>query len=83
HTHGQKVIKSNDLMIKTFKKLPKLLSLDQCRELIGAIDNLTMRLITKLILSTGIRKDEVISFSRTYIFEPDMQKPNIRIPISL
>ena len=83
HTHGQKVIKSNDLMIKTFKRLPKLLSLDQCRELIGVIDNLTMRLITKLILSTGIRKDEVISFSRRYIFEPDMQKPNIRIPISL
>lgn len=74
HTHGQKQIKSNDLVLKTFKKLPKLLSLEQCRELIFSIESKTFKLITKLILSTGLRKDEVISFVFNHIYEPDLHR---------
>lgn len=83
HTHGQSQIKSNDLVLKTFKKLPKLLSLKQCRELISAIDSTTFKLITKLILSTGLRKDEVISFVSEHIYEPDLTNLNKRILIDL
>tara|TARA_R110002124_G_scaffold147630_1_gene312943 strand:- start:13378 stop:14562 length:1185 start_codon:yes stop_codon:yes gene_type:complete len=83
HTRGQRVIRSNDLVLKTFKLPPKLLSLDQCKTLIHAIDNKELKLMTKLILSTGLRKDEVISFEKSSLFEPNMFEPNRRIPINL
>jgi len=83
HTRGQKIIKSNDLVLKTFKKPPKLLSLEQCKNLIAAIDNQTFKLMTKLMLSAGLRKDEIISLEKRYIYEPSKNQFNKRIPIDL
>ncbi|EAQ52322.1 site-specific recombinase, phage integrase family protein [Vibrio sp. MED222] len=83
HTRGQKIVSSNDLVLKTFKKQPKLISLEQCKKLISVIDNLTIKLITKLILSSGLRKDEVISFTSEHIFKPDLSNLNRRVPINL
>ncbi|HFD3581257.1 tyrosine-type recombinase/integrase [Vibrio parahaemolyticus] len=83
HTRGRKLIRSNDLLLKTFRKEPKLISLEQCKQLIAAIDNVTIKLITKLILSTGLRKDEVISFTVQHIFKPDLLNLNRRLPIVL
>lgn len=83
HTRGQKIVKGNDLTLRTFKKPPKLLSLSQCKELLSAIDSATFKLTTKLLLSTGIRKDELVSFVVANISEPDLRKLNKRIPIDL
>lgn len=83
HTRGQKIVKGNDLTLKTFKKPPKLLSLEQCRELMSSIDSATFKLATKLILSTGIRKDELVSFVVSNISEPDLRNLNKRIPVDL
>lgn len=83
HTRGQKVVKSNDLVLKTYKKPPKLISLEQCRQLLSAFDNVSFKLMTKLMLSAGLRKDEVISFEKRYIFEPHLKQLNKRIPIDL
>lgn len=83
HTRGQRILKSNDLALKVFKKSPKLLSLEQCKLLMNSINNRTLKLMTKLILSTGLRKDEIISFSKANIFEPNLNKINLRIPVEL
>lgn len=83
HTRGEKIVKSNDLVLKTFKKPPKLLSLEQCKHLIAAIDNQTFKLMTKLMLSAGLRKDEIISLEKRYIYEPSVNQFNKRIPIDL
>lgn len=83
HTRGQKILKSNDLVLKTFKIPPKLISLQQCQNLISAIDNLTFKLITKFILSAGLRKDEIISFTRGHVIKPDLFNMNRRVPIDL
>ena len=39
--------------------------------------------MTKLMLSAGLRKDEIISFEKNFIIEPDLSKLNKRIPIEL
>ena len=83
HTRGQKIVRSNDLVLKTFKTPPKLISLEQCRELICSINNRILKLMTKLILASGLRKDERISFEKRYLYEPNMRKLDIRIPIDL
>ncbi|WP_404396198.1 tyrosine-type recombinase/integrase [Pseudoalteromonas phenolica] len=83
HTRGQKIVKSNDLVLKTFKVPPKMISLEQCKQLICSINNKTLKLMTKLILATGLRKDELISFERRYLFEPNMRRFDMRIPIDL
>lgn len=83
HTRGQKKVKTNDLVLKTFKVPPKLISLEQCKKLICSINNKTLKLMTKLILATGLRKDEVISFEKRYLFEPNIRKLDVRIPIDL
>ncbi|MDO6524716.1 tyrosine-type recombinase/integrase [Motilimonas sp. 1_MG-2023] len=83
HTRGQKVLVSNDLVLKTYKKVPKLLNIEQCRTLINAIDNRSFKLMTKLMLSAGLRKDEVISLNINSIIEPSLSQCNKRIPLDL
>ncbi len=83
HTRGQKIVKSNDLVLKAYKKPPKLLSLEQCKSLISEIDSVGFKLMTKLMLSAGLRKDEIISFEKRFIHEPDLRNVNKRIPIDL
>jgi len=83
HTHGQAVIKSNDLVLKTFKAPPKILSIKQCKQLIAALNSPTFKLMTKLILASGIRKDEAMSFTINHVFEPFLQDINKRIAIDL
>lgn len=83
HTHRQKIIKSNDIVLKTYKNLPKIITLEQCKQLLSAIDSVTFKLITKLILSAGLRKDEITSFSVDHIVKPDLSNMNRRVPIYL
>jgi len=83
HVRGQKIIESNDLVLKTFKKAPKLLSLEQCKQLMSAIDSVTFKLMTKLMLASGLRKDELVTFVKSHVYEPDMANLNKRLPINL
>jgi integrase/recombinase XerD len=49
---------------KKEKTLPRLLGVQQVRELIDGADNLKHRLIVKILYSTGLRLEELISLKR-------------------
>ena len=83
HTHGQKVFESSDLRLPTKKPIPKVLSLEQCRELMTAPMSRTLRTATWLMLCTGIRNEECRTFPRKYVFNPSGLNRNHRIRIDL
>lgn len=83
HTHGQRVVESSESRLPTFKVFPKLLNVDQVRELHNAPMSKTIKLAISLILATGLRNVEARSFPRKYIFDPRGRDPRKRIRIDL
>ena len=53
---------SPDIMMKTNKKPPKFLQVEEVLVLLKAINNPTLKLMVKLCLQTGIRKKELLLF---------------------
>jgi integrase/recombinase XerD len=74
---------SNDLKLRTYTEPPKLLSLDQCKELIRAPMSHTVRLMTALMIQTGLRNEECRSFSRSYVFDPGRLNRRDRVRLDL
>ncbi len=70
HTHGQVFVESSELRLPTIKDPPKVLSLEQCRELSRAPMSRTLQTATWLMLCTGLRNMECRTFPRKYIFDP-------------
>ena len=77
---GQAAIR--DVMPRLHKSLPQYLSLDQIRVLLAAATNPHHHMIIRLGLGPGLRKEELGTFPRAYVFDPDLaRRPgrNIRV----
>ncbi len=70
HVHAAKTTEGDDLRLKVFREPPKLLSLDQAKLLIQSCPTRKLRLMTVLILQTGLRNEECRTFPAKYVFDP-------------
>lgn len=73
---------ANDVMPRAHRTLPKFLSMDEIKALLGAIENPHHRMMIRLGLQTGLRREEIATFPLAYIFDPDKthrRERNIRI----
>lgn len=72
----------NDIMPRKHRALPKFLSIDEIRALLATVENPHHRMMIRLGLQTGLRREEIASFPLAYIFDPDKagrRERNIRI----
>jgi integrase len=83
HARTNKPIDSTDLKLKVFKEPPKVLNINQTKELLLAIKNKTLLLMVKLALTTGLRREELITLQREFIFKPNALQMNSRLQVSL
>lgn len=83
HTRTAREAFTSNLRLKSFKQPPKVLSLNQAKDLLKAISNETLSLIVKLAITTGMRRDELTSFQREYVFKPSVAQLSRRLPIDL
>lgn len=67
---GGKVM-ANDAMPRRDKKLPKFLSMDEAKALLAAAENPHHRMMIRLGLQTGLRREEIASFPIAYVFDPE------------
>jgi len=67
---GGKVM-ANDAMPRKDKKLPKFLSMDETKALLAAAENPHHRMMIRLGLQTGLRREEIASFPIAYVFDPE------------
>lgn len=71
-----------DVMPRFHKSLPQYLSCDQIRAVLAAATNPHHHMIIRLALGTGLRKEELATFPRAYVFDPDLAgrpERNIRV----
>lgn len=68
--------KANNIMPRAHRTMPKFLSLDEVKSLIRATENPHHRMMIKLGLQTGLRRQEIATFPLAYVFDP--QKSNRR-----
>lgn len=72
----------NDAMPRHHKTLPKYLRMGEIKCLISAADNYHHRIMIRLALHTGLRRNELATFPLAYIFDPDKAgrtERNIRV----
>ncbi|VVO40595.1 tyrosine-type recombinase/integrase [Pseudomonas fluorescens] len=72
----------NDILPRKHKTLPKFLSMDEVKELLGAAENSHHRMMIRFGLQTGLRREEIASFPLAYLLNPDKSERcerNIRI----
>ncbi len=62
---------ANDVMPRKPKALPKFLSMAEVKVLLAATENPHHRMMVRLALHTGLRREELASFPLDYVFEPD------------
>jgi integrase/recombinase XerD len=60
-----------DVMPRAHKSLPKFLSKEQVKALVTATENPHHRMIIRLALQTGLRREELATFPLAYVFNPD------------
>jgi integrase/recombinase XerD len=60
-----------DVMPRVHKALPKFLSKEQVKALVTATENAHHRMIIRLALQTGLRRDELATFPLACVFNPD------------
>ncbi len=71
-----------DLMPRVHRTLPKFLSMDEIKALLRAAENPHHRMMIRLGIQTGLRREEIATFPLAYIFDPDKtgrRERNIRI----
>jgi len=68
-TSGGKAM-ANDVMPRTHKSLPKFLSMAEIKSLLAISENPHHRMIIRLALHTGLRREEIATFPLSYIFDP-------------
>lgn len=73
---GVKSVRS--VMPRMHKMLPKFLTKDQAKALVGAAGNPHHRMIIRTALQTGLRREELASFPLAYVFDPSRTHPNER-----
>ena len=60
-----------DVMPRHHKSLPKFLSKEQVKTLLAGTRNDHHRMIIRLALQTGLRREEIATFPLAYVFNPD------------
>lgn len=73
---------ANDVMPRQHRTLPKFLSMHEIKTLLATADNPHHRMMIRLGLQTGLRREEIASFPLAYVFDPDKtgrRERNIRI----
>ena len=76
---------ANNVMPRAHRTLPKFLSMDEVKALLGATENPHHRMMIRLGLQTGLRREEIATFPLAYIFDPDKtgrRERNIRIRLN-
>jgi integrase/recombinase XerD len=71
-----------DVMPPAHKDWPRFLSGEQSRTLLAAATNPHHRMIIRLGLGSGLRKEELATFPRAYVFDPDragVRERNVRV----
>lgn len=69
---------ANDVMPRTHKVLPKFLSMAEIKSLLAAAENPHHRMMIRLALHTGLRREEIAAFPLAYVFDPDKAGRNER-----
>jgi integrase len=62
---------ANDVMPRAHKILPKFLSMADIKTLLGATENPHHRMMIRLGLHSGLRREEIAAFPLDYVFDPD------------
>lgn len=62
---------ANDVMPRSHKVLPKFLSVAEVKRLLAAAENPHHRMMMRLALYTGLRREEIATFPLAYVFDPD------------
>ncbi|HBO6760239.1 TPA: site-specific integrase [Pseudomonas aeruginosa] len=73
---------ANDVMPRKPKVLPKYLSMAEVKALLAAVENPHHRMMMRLALCTGLRREEIATFPLAYVFDPDKKgrtERNLRI----
>jgi integrase/recombinase XerD len=60
-----------DVMPRVHKDLPRFLSAEQVKALVAGATNPHHRMIIRLALGSGLRKEELATFPAAYVFDPD------------
>ena len=76
HMHSKQYVEGSSLKLKVPKKLPKLLSINECRELLATPMSKTLKGKTRQMLSTGIRNVECRTFPCKYVIDPRQRAKN-------
>lgn len=62
---------AKDVMPRSHKTLPKFLTMAEIQSLLTAAENPHHRMMMRLALHTGLRREEIATFPMAYIFDPD------------
>ncbi|WP_130927203.1 tyrosine-type recombinase/integrase [Pseudomonas sp. Sample_14] len=62
---------ANDVMPRVHKTLPKFLSMAEIKSLLAVAENPHHRMMMRLALHTGLRREEIAAFPLAYVFDPD------------
>ncbi|MBD2837805.1 site-specific integrase [Pseudomonas sp. JM0905a] len=68
----------NDVMPRKPKALPKFLSMVEVKALLAATENPHHRMMMRLALYTGLRREEIATFPLAYVFDPDKSEQRAR-----
>ncbi|MCU1775203.1 tyrosine-type recombinase/integrase [Pseudomonas sp. 13B_3.2_Bac1] len=76
---------ANDVMPRSHKALPKFLSMAEIRLLLAAAENVHHRMMIRVALHMGLRREEITTFPQAYIFDPEKAQRterNLRIRLN-
>jgi site-specific recombinase XerD len=62
---------AKDVMPRSHKVLPKFLSMAEIGSLLTAAENPHHRMMVRLALHTGLRREEIAAFPLVYVFDPE------------
>ncbi len=62
---------ANDVMPRSHKILPNFLSMAEIKSLLASAENPHHRMMIRLALHTGLRREEIAAFPLAYVFDPD------------
>jgi len=62
---------ANAVMPRSHKTLPKFLSMAEIKSLLAVTENPHHRMMMRLALHTGLRREEIAAFPLAYVFDPD------------
>lgn len=65
---------ANDVMPRKPKVLPKFLSMAEVKALLAAVENPHHRMMMRLALHTGLRREELATFPLACVTDPDKEK---------